>query len=101
MLVLWPAGELHIDAQAFEAASQQALATGTGLQATADLFTGDLLPADRYAAWPEPQRLRRRPLEVLRAAGRWRQLLDLEGTNEEACQELMRRHLEVGDRRAA
>jgi DNA-binding SARP family transcriptional activator len=103
MLALWPAGELRIDAQAFETASRQALATGVGLAATADLFTGDLLPTDRYAAWTEPQRerLHRRRLEVLRAAGRWEQILDLDGTDEEACRELMRRHLEVGDRRAA
>jgi len=103
MLMLWPAGELRVDAESVEAESRKALATATGLEAAADLFTGDLLPADRYAGWTEPhrERLRARRLEVLRAAARWEQLLDLEGTDEEACRELMRRHLEAGDRRAA
>jgi DNA-binding SARP family transcriptional activator len=103
MLMLWPAGELRVDAEIVEAESRKALATATGLEAAADLFTGDLLPADRYAGWTEPhrERLRRRRLEVLRAAARWEQVLDLEGTDEEACRALMRRHLEVRDRRAA
>ncbi|HEY4864587.1 MAG TPA: BTAD domain-containing putative transcriptional regulator [Candidatus Dormibacteraeota bacterium] len=103
MLMLWPTGELRVDAEIAEAESRKALATASGLEAAADLFTGDLLPADRYAGWTEPhrERLRRRRLQVLRAAARWEQVLDLEGTDEEACRELMRRHLELRDRRAA
>jgi DNA-binding SARP family transcriptional activator len=103
LLTLWPAGDLLVDAEQAEARARQALATAAGIGAAAALFTGELLPADRYAEWTEPhrERLRRRRLELLRAAARWDEVLDLDGTDEEAWRALMRRHLDRGDRRGA
>lgn len=103
VVALWPAGPLSIDAERIETEASRALASGTGLDAVADLFTGDLLPEDRYAGWIEShrQRLRARRLEVLRAAGRWSQVLDLDPSDEEACRALMRMHLAAGNRQAA
>jgi len=103
MLVLWPSGQLSIDAERIEAEAARALATGTGAAAAAELFTGDLLPEDRYVAWTEShrERLRKRRVELLRAAGRWEQVLELDGADEEACRALMRAHLEAGNRQEA
>jgi DNA-binding SARP family transcriptional activator len=103
MLALWPAGDLSIDAERVEAEATEALATGTRLETVAELLSGDLLPEDRYAEWTEPhrERLRDRRLELLRAAGHWDRVLELDRTDEEACRALMRAHLEVGNRKAA
>src|SRR5438309_2723805 len=103
LVALWPAGDLRVDAESAETQARKALAGSVGLEAAADLFSGDLLPADRYADWTEPhrERLRRRRLEVLRAAARWEEVLQVDGTDEDACRALMRGHLERGDRRSA
>jgi DNA-binding SARP family transcriptional activator len=103
MVVLWPAGELRVDADEVESEAARALAAGTGLDAIVDRFAGELLPEDRYAEWAAAprQRLRARRLEVLRAAGRWGQVLDLEPSDEDACRALMQIHLQAGNRQAA
>lgn len=103
VIALWPNGRLTIDSERIEAEATRALASGTGLDAVADLFTGDLLPEDRYAGWVEShrERLRACRLQVLRAARRWSQVLDLDRSDEEACRALMRIHLEEGNRQAA
>jgi DNA-binding SARP family transcriptional activator len=103
MLVLWPTGDLSVDSVRVEAEATKALASGADLEAVADLFTGDLLPEDRYADWTEPhrERLRARHLELLRGAGRWDRVLELDRTDEDACRALMRRDLEAGNRKAA
>ena len=84
LVALWPAGDLRVDAESAETQARKALAGSVGLEAAADLFSGDLLPADRYADWTEPhrERLRRRRLEVLRAAARWEEVLQVDGTDE-------------------
>src|SRR5437588_7054634 len=58
---------------------------------------------DRYVAWTgsHRERLRKRRVELLRAAGRWEQVLELDGADEEACRALMRAHLEAGNRQEA
>jgi DNA-binding SARP family transcriptional activator len=103
MLVLWPIGELSVDAQRAEAEAIKSLATGARLEAVAELLAGELLPEDRYADWAQPyrERLRDRRLELLRAAGHWDRVLELDRTDEEACRALMRAQLEMGNRRAA
>src|ERR671937_650000 len=58
MLVLWPTGDLQVDIEVAEATAANALATGRDLEAAADLFTGELLPEDRYAPWAEAARER-------------------------------------------
>jgi DNA-binding SARP family transcriptional activator len=103
MVALWPAGRLSVDIHVIEAEAAAALATGVGLEAAAEGLAAELLPEDRYAEWTEPhrERLRSRRLEVLRAAGSWDRVLELDRTDEEACRALMRTHLEAGNRAAA
>ena len=103
VLALWPGGRLSIDAERVEEQATQALATGNGLDAAADLFTGDLLPEDRYVEWIEPhrERLRSRRLDVLKAASRWEEVLELDRADERAHRALMQSHLAGGDRQAA
>jgi DNA-binding SARP family transcriptional activator len=51
MVVLWPAGELrvdaqHVDTQHLEVEAKIALAAGAGIEVVLERFTGDLLPED-------------------------------------------------------
>jgi DNA-binding SARP family transcriptional activator len=103
LLRLWPEGDLHVDVEDFEAAANTAIGSGTGKEAAAQRYTGELLPADRYADWTEPRReqLRLLCLELWRSAGRWEQVLGIDRSDEEAHRALMARHLEAGNRQAA
>jgi DNA-binding SARP family transcriptional activator len=104
-LELWPAGELAIDVEDFEAASAAALESGEAraLLDAIDRYPGDLLPDDRFEPWSDDRRreLRERFLMVLRRAGLWQRVADLEPTDEVAHRELMRAHLATGNRQAA
>ena len=104
-LELWPTGQVTTDVEGFEESSSRALAGGPpdALAAAIALYGGELLPDNRSEPWTET---RRRALadtysRLLRAAGRWSQLLELDSTDEEAHRSLMRAHLESGNRQAA
>lgn len=104
-LVLWPGRSVVVDADAFERAAEAALAR-RDLAACADAaaaYPGDLLPGARYEAWTEGarERLRARLLELVRSAGQWEKLAELEPTDEPAHRALMQRELEAGNRAAA
>ena len=103
LVSLWPRAALRVDLHEFTAAAEEALATGEGVDAAARLFTGDVLPEDRYAEWSEPhrERARERCLELLRKAGRWNELLAIDRSDEEAHRALMRGYLQAGNRQAA
>ncbi len=105
VLVLTPEAQVDTDVERFEAASTQALETGDAAicRDAADLYRGDLLPNDLYESWTvEPRaRVRRRYLDVLRAGGLWTWLSEEDPTDEQAARELMRMHLEAGERREA
>lgn len=90
-VMLAPAARAQTDAERFEQTGDP------------DLYTGDLLPDDRYAAWTqEPRtRLRERYLEALRVAARWEQLADEEPADEPAQRAVMRARLAAGDRPGA
>src|ERR1700694_4946553 len=92
MLELWPDGELQIDAEEFERESRRALADEGGYDLALRLFAGDLLPEDRYAEWTEPRRtrLQQRNLQLLRAAGRWEEVLAVDRADEGDCRALVR-----------
>lgn len=94
MVVLWPHGLLEVDVDRFEAEE--------GVAAV-ELYGGDLLPEDLYEPWTEEprERLRRRYLAALKAAGRWTDVAELDPLDEEACRALMRTRLEAGDRMGA
>jgi DNA-binding SARP family transcriptional activator len=105
VLVLWPNARVETDVERFEAAAERALRGGdkAASLAAVNLYRGDLLPDDRYeSCWFEPRgRLRRRYLEVLRAGRLWDRLAEEDPTDEQAARELMRAHLDAGERREA
>jgi DNA-binding SARP family transcriptional activator len=105
MLVLWPDGHLNIDLDRFDAAAADALASGDP-EACADIaatFPGTVLPADRYEPWVADARARTAAtyLVLLKAAGAWERVLELDPTDEAAYRALMARHLAAGERREA
>lgn len=75
---------------------------GTAEQALS-LYADELLPEDPYEPWTEHdrERLRSRRAELLRQAGRWADLLDLDPADETAHLAVMRAHAAVGDVHAA
>lgn len=68
-----------------------------------DLYRGELLPGDRYAAWTQERReqLRGRYLQELRTRGRWEDLAGAEPADENAQRAVMRVRLAAGDRLGA
>lgn len=105
VLALWPDAEVEIDVERFETAARVALALGddAACRAAAELYSGDLLPHDRYEPWlAEPRRrLRQLYLDLLRAGTLWERLSDEDPTDEQAARSLMRAHLDAGERREA
>jgi len=105
VLVLHSDGGVETDVERFEAAARWGLDASdeAGCRAAADLYRGDLLPDDLYESWAiEPRtRLRRRYIDVLRAATLWDRLADEDPTDEQAARALIRIHLEAGERREA
>lgn len=101
LLELFP-GSVAVDAEVFERTARQALAEGVGYQDAAELYPGDLLPEDRYAAWAEEprDRLRGIHLDLLRAGEQWQQVLAIDPADEQAHRGLMQRALDGGDRGA-
>jgi DNA-binding SARP family transcriptional activator len=102
---LWPNGPIATDVDRFEEASAAALASSdaSAFRQASELYAGDLLPDDRSELWCDDRRraLRETYLSVLRGAGQWARLLELDPTDEEAHRELMRSHLDAGNRREA
>jgi DNA-binding SARP family transcriptional activator len=105
VLVLWPDARVQTDVERFEAAAQRALVGSdeAACRSAVQLYGGDLLSDDRYEAWSfEPRgRLHRRYLDVLRAGALWDRLAEEDPTDEQAARELMRAHLDAGERREA
>lgn len=97
MLELFPGHTMIVDAARFE-----------GLAAKDDpraleLYTGDLLPEDRYASWVEDhrERLRLMRLRLLRSLEDWHGLLAADPSDEIAYQHLMEQAMDTGDRAQA
>ncbi len=104
-VALLPDGDVVVDADVFADAASTALRDGSAdaASAAADVYAGPLLPDDRYQPWTEDLRehLRMRYHELLRAAGRWDDLLADDPTDEDAHLALMTQHFEAGDHRSA
>jgi DNA-binding SARP family transcriptional activator/tetratricopeptide (TPR) repeat protein len=102
---LFPGREVQVDVERFEAAAALALdrEDRVACAAAAALCGGDLLPEDTFEPWTdEPrERVRRRRSAVLRAAGRWEEVLELEPADEAAHLALLRAAVDAGDRGAA
>ena len=105
VLVLQSDSGVETDVERFEAAAQSGLDASdeASCRAAADLYRGDLLPDDIYESWAiEPRtRLRRRYIDVLRAATLWDRLSEEDPTDEQAARALMRIYLDAGERREA
>src|SRR5215207_3217910 len=99
--LLFPASDVTVDVAVFDELSQLAIAEGDPAAARAAIarYPGELLPDDRYEEWAAERRelLRLRHLNLLRLAGRWIEVTDLEPSDEDAHFELMRRHVANGD----
>jgi DNA-binding SARP family transcriptional activator len=105
MLALFPETEVEVDAARFEAIARRALGAGdrAACAEAAAAYPGELLPGDRYEAWTAEPRERLCALyaSVLRAAGLWEPLLEVDRADEQAHRELMRGYLDAGNRYAA
>jgi DNA-binding SARP family transcriptional activator len=94
---LFPGAQLTVDAIRFEQLARAAVAAGDPEAAREALawYGGELLPADRYEDWAADRRqlLHLRHLDVLRVAGDWRDLAELDPADEQARAELARQQL--------
>jgi len=89
---LLPDAEVVVDVELFDSAVSP--------ESAISLYRGDLLPDDRYEDWADAERdrLRVRYLGLLRATGRWADLLAAEPLDEEAHLRVVEGYVEAGDR---
>jgi len=101
IVALWPDREVSTDVERFEGRARQALADGdtAACLAADDAYDGELLPADRAEPWAADhrERLVRSRVELLRRAGSWQQVLELEPADEEAHLAVMRAYTDEGN----
>lgn len=101
-VALLPDAQVVVDVELFDAAASDHLEGGdpSAAQRAIELYPGDLLPDDLYEPWADAERgrLRMRYLELLRATGRWRDLLTAEPLDEEAHLHLVHQYVADGDR---
>jgi DNA-binding SARP family transcriptional activator/tetratricopeptide (TPR) repeat protein len=104
IVALWPGRRVRTDVELFEERARQALAAGDSVAclAAADAYPGELLPADRAEPWAADhrERLARACVELLRRAGSWDRLLELEPADEEAHLGVMRAYADEGNHHA-
>jgi DNA-binding SARP family transcriptional activator len=101
-IALSPDSEFTIDAEVFETQAKSALLGGDAeacAQAAA-AYGGELLPDDRYAEWAEAprERLHQLQLQLLRRAGLWQRVVEINPTDEEAARILIEAALAAGNR---
>jgi DNA-binding SARP family transcriptional activator len=102
---LFPTADLTVDVVEFDELSRRALADGDPdiAGAAIDQYRGELLPDDRYEEWAGERRelLRLRHVNLLRLAGQWMAVTELDPGDERAHVELMRDQVANGDAGAA
>jgi len=98
---LFPAADVVVDVDRFGEAADEG-APDLASEAV-ERYRGDLLPDDLYEPWTEEprERLRLRYVELLRALGRWDQVLAADPVDEQAHLHLVREHMRRGDRSTA
>jgi DNA-binding SARP family transcriptional activator len=98
-------GDVAVDVDRFERETGVALGARDqgGCASAASLYTGELLPEDRYEEWTQParERLRLLHVELLRCAERWGDVLEVEPLDEEAHRAVMLGYANAGNRAAA
>ena len=101
-VLLFPDRTVTVDAARFERLAGAA-DDATAVDEALGLYDGPLLPEDRYEPWTEADRDRCHLLylRLLRLAGRWTELAEIDPTDEQAQLAAMREHTARGDRRAA
>jgi tetratricopeptide (TPR) repeat protein len=94
-----------VDLDRFHRQAEEALSLGDreACRSLAATYMGGVLPSDRYETWAEEPRSRAhaRHVALLKGAGDWEGVLELEETDEEAHRALMQAHLEANNRREA
>ncbi len=102
---LLPGAEIDVDVDRFTRAAAAALRAQDPQLAVlaAEMCAGTLLPDALYEDWNQSARehLRGLHVQVLRLAGRWRRLVEVDPLDERAYQELMQEALLAGNRHAA
>jgi DNA-binding SARP family transcriptional activator/pimeloyl-ACP methyl ester carboxylesterase len=100
---LLPGHAVTVDVADFETAAASALDAGAGIDAALVRYGGELLPDDRYESWIDERRQHLAHLhrQLLRAAGRWSELLAADPTDEAAHVALIAAHVGRRDRAAA
>lgn len=105
MVSLLPGVPVVVDVDGFETAAEAALADGSPAAASAvlDRYTGEPLESDLYLDWAEEtrERVARLRHRLLRQAGRWSEIVDLDPLDEEAQVHVMGELARAGDRRGA
>ncbi|WP_374455586.1 NB-ARC domain-containing protein [Nocardioides sp.] len=93
---LLPDADVVVDVERFDRVSGDP----ASVEEAIGLYRGDLLPEDLYEPWAdaERERLRVSYLDLLRAAGRWADLVAAEPLDEEAHLRLVQQHVESGER---
>lgn len=104
-VALLPACDVDTDVAEFERRADAALRSGAAAECdrVAARYPGDLLPDSLYEEWTQSprDRLRSRYVALLRHAGRWERLVEIDPCDERAHRELMRTALAAGNRHAA
>ena len=102
---LFPAADIVVDVELFDAAVEAARLQGEPrLSAEAvELYRGELLPSDLYEPWTEEdrERLRLTHTEMLQDLGRWDLIVAADPLDEVAHLRLIQQQIELADRRAA
>src|SRR3954447_21088478 len=105
VVLLFPGAEVIVDVHRFESIARGALAGHDPALGEDALrwWGGTLLPDDLYAPWAEERReqLRLRHLEVLRRAGRWAEVVELDPADDAAHPALIEGYARTADRHAA
>jgi predicted ATPase/DNA-binding SARP family transcriptional activator len=101
-VALLPDERVVVDVEVFDEAASAQLPGGdaSAAEKAIELYAGDLLPEDLYEPWAgaERERLRTRYLGLLRATGRWADLLTAEPLDEEAHLRVVHQYVEDGNR---
>jgi predicted ATPase/DNA-binding SARP family transcriptional activator len=102
VVALLPDARVVVDVELFDEVSSAHLSgrDASAAEKAIELYAGDLLPDDLYEPWAEAERerLRTRYLGLLRATGRWVDLLAAEPLDEEAHLRVVQQYLDEGNR---
>lgn len=101
-VALFPSARVRTDLTELEAGAREALDQGDvpACRRLIERFPGELLPDSLYEEWTQSarRRLQTTRIALIKSAGMWERLIELDPTDESAYRELMREALEEGNR---